>query len=126
VTNCGNGTLVLAGNNCAKAKMRNKRRAEVVLGVYQDGRQREGGWDFRSGTEISRPGQRLRTGAAILMRGLGAFTVLLVEIAMAIVGAGELAFNEKIFHLGTNFERVAVRHDQVGDFARLDGSEPVA
>src|SRR5580692_1643241 len=47
-------------------------------------------------------------------RGLGPFAILLVEVAMLVVDAGELTFDEEIADLGLQFEWVAVGYDYVG------------
>ncbi len=52
-------------------------------------------------------------GVQSLLCRLWPFAILLVEIRMAVGQAGQLPFDEKIFHLGLNFEWIAIGHDHV-------------
>src|SRR5580704_17350180 len=61
-----------------------------------------------------------------LVRGLGTFAVLLVEITVAISCAGELAVDEEVAHLGANLERIARGDNQVGNFSRFERAEPIS
>src|ERR1700677_1223963 len=57
--------------------------------------------------------------------GLGSFAILLVEVAMLVVAARELTFDEEIADLGLQFEWVAVGYDYVCYFSGLDGADLV-
>jgi hypothetical protein len=59
----------------------------------------------------------LDTQPSLEVRGLasrrGTLSILLVEILVPVVRAGELSFDEKVAHLRLNFERIAGSHDEV-------------
>jgi hypothetical protein len=60
--------------------------------------------------------------ADLSVGGLRPFTILVVEVAMFVVRAGELAFDEEIAHLRLELEGVAVGYDDVGEFSWLQGA----
>src|SRR5713226_8868741 len=61
-----------------------------------------------------------------LVRGLGAFAILLVKIAVTIGGAGKLAIDEEVAHLGVNLERITSGDNEVGNFAGFERAEPIS
>src|SRR5271156_2219623 len=52
-----------------------------------------------------------------------AFAILLVQIAMAVVRAGELSFDEEVAHLRLNLERIPGCNNNVCQFAGLERSD---
>ena len=71
----------------------------------------------RDGTNRAVVHRRELRGRFLLRRlRLWALSVLFIKVGMAIVETGELAFDEKIFHLSLNLERVPVSDDQVAEF----------
>src|ERR1043166_1143664 len=55
--------------------------------------------------------------------GLGTVGIFLKEAFVAIVGGSELATNKEILDVGREFERIAVRDDDVGDFPCLQSAD---
>src|ERR1700675_991514 len=74
---------------------------------------------------IHRLGNAASEPSSILPRSRRPLPVLLVELAVAVVGARLLPLNEKVADLRSYFERIAVRHDQVCKLALLDCPELV-
>lgn len=73
------------------------------------------------GTHSMRFDEGYRLGA-VSLRWLRAFSILLVQIRVPIGRASQLAFDEQIFHLGLQLERIAARYDQVGELPCFKGS----
>src|ERR1700722_678659 len=58
-----------------------------------------------------------------LLRRLGTLTVLLVKIGMAVRRAGQLPFDEQIFHLGLQFEWIATGYNHVRKLPGFERAE---
>src|ERR1700722_1331771 len=72
--------------------------------------------------EGARPVPRLRM-AQLSVGWLRPLAILFVEVAMFVVGAGELALDDEVAHLRLELEWISVGHDDVGEFSRLEGAE---
>ncbi len=53
----------------------------------------------------------------------GTVRVLLEEILLLVIGAGQLALNEQVFHLGGDFQGIAVGNDQAGNLANFQSAK---
>ena len=53
----------------------------------------------------------------------GAIEIFLVEGFVLVVERSELAFDEKVAHLRSEFERIAVGDDDVGDFTAFERAD---
>src|ERR1700687_437907 len=51
------------------------------------------------------------------------FRVLFVEAKMPVVHGSELSLDKEVLHVGGDLERVAVGHDEVGEFSLLEGPD---
>src|SRR5260370_11711936 len=69
------------------------------------------------GRSMARP---LRVRPWLELLRLWPFRVLLVEAQMPVVHRRELPLDKEVFHVRGQFERVAVRHDEVGELALLE------
>src|SRR5271170_1431978 len=49
--------------------------------------------------------------------------ILLVKLAMLVIGTGQLPFDEQIAHLRLQFQRIAVRHNDIRNFSRLERAQ---
>src|SRR5580658_2525124 len=56
-------------------------------------------------------------------RRLRPLAILLVKFAMLVIRAGQLPLDEEIAHLRLQFERIAVSHNNIRDFARLQRAQ---
>src|SRR6266849_8319275 len=65
----------------------------------------------------------LRVQSWLELLRLWPFCVLLVEAQMTVVRGRELPANKEIFDIGGQLERVAVGHDEIGEFAPFEGSD---
>src|SRR6202453_2933758 len=115
------GALERLGKNCKAAPLR--ARGEKLFASWHsfDGRKSEKRAARWLSDAISRSDQRIRQST----RRLRPLAILLVKFAMLVIRAGQLPFDEEIAHLRLQLERIAVCHNDIRNFPRLQRAELV-